>query len=195
MDYTTVDLVKLYGNLTQSGDDPLLANLITGYSAQADEFCHQVFGQATYTNRVLTAVIDRDGVLMCYPPVPTMSSPTVFSWRYGSRSTWTDVTLSLLDVETRDSGCVVRVLDSDYGIYRGQRVQVKLSFTGGYADVNSLPADFELAFRRLVWWGYKLREAPLGKTAIPALGEIVIPPSNWPRDIREALRPYVRQVT
>lgn len=194
MDYTSVDLVKLYGNVTQASDDTLLAGLVSAYSAQVDEFCHQVFGQATYTNRVVTAVIDADGVLTCYPPVPTMSSPTAFAYRYGRAATWLDISLSLLDVEPRDSGCVVRVLERDFRAFRGQRVQTRLSFTGGYADVNALPKDFELAVRRLIWWGYKLREAPLGKTALPALGEIVIPPSGWPRDIKEALRPYVRYI-
>lgn len=192
MDYTSTANVKTYGNVTGSGDDALIDGLVTAYSAQVDAYCHQVFGQATYTDQVLPAHIDRDGVMKCYPAVPTMTTPTAFSWRYGRSSTYTTIEASKLDVEERPSGCLVRVLDADYRVYRGRRPFVKLSYTGGWANLAAVPADFEMAARRLVWWAYKLREAPMGKTAMPGLGQVIIPPSGWPRDVREAFRPYVR---
>lgn len=193
MDYTSSTLVAAYGNM-QNPDTDRLDGMVTAYSAGVDKFCHQVFGQATYTDQVRPGHIDRDGVLMCYAPVPTMAAPTAFRWRYGRIATYTPITLSLLDVEERRDGCLVRVLDSDYRDYRGQRLQVSLSYVGGWADLNAVPADFEMAVRRLVWWAYKLPEAPMNKTAMPALGQVVIPPSGWPRDVREALRPYVRYI-
>lgn len=192
MDYTTVALVKLYGNVTQAGDDALLANLVAAYSAQVDKFCNQFFSQAIHTNQIRPGQIDRDGVLFCIAPVPTMSMPVAFAWRYGRVSTYVDISLSLLDIEERRDGCVVHVLNSDYRDYRGQRLQARLSYTGGWANLEAVPADFELAVRRLVWWAYKLREAPMQTTAMPALGQVVIAPSGWPKDVREALRPYVR---
>lgn len=193
MDYTTADLVKLQGDVAQDTDDVLLTKLVTGYSRQVDGVVHQVFGTAVYADQVQPAHIDRDGVLMVYPPVPTLAAPTAFAWRYGNRSTWLDIALSLLEVEARPAGAVVRVLDSDYSDYRGQRVMVRMSYTGGYATIADLPADFELSVRQLVWWGYKLREAPMHKTAIPALGEVVVPSDKWPGYIRQGLRPFVRR--
>ena len=195
MNYTTLDLIKSYGgNVTGIVDDTLIQDtLIPGYSAQVDEYCHQYFGAATYADQVLPAHIDRDGVMVCYPPVPTLTAPTAVAWRYGRLSSWVDIDASMADVEPRQAGAIVRILDRDYGEYRGRRVQMRLSYSGGYADTDSLPRDFLTACTRLVWWAYKLREAPLSKTAMPGLGQVVIPPSGWPGDVRDALRPYVRR--
>ena len=192
MDYTSVPLVKDYGNTDGTANDDVLTDLVTGYSDQVDTYCRQNFSQATYTDWIGRGTVDRDGVLMVYPPVPTLSTPTAAAHRYGPLATWTDITLSLLDVEPNNHGSIVRVLGSDFGIYRNQRLQVRLTFSGGWADLDAVPADFELAVRRLVWWGYKLREAPMNKTAMPALGQVVIPPSGWPKDIADALKPYRR---
>ncbi len=192
MDYTTTALVKQYGNTTGTADDALLPDLVTGYSRQVDAYCRQSFGYAAYTDWIGRGSVDRDGVLMVYPPVPTLATPTAAAFRAGNLATWTDLTLSQLDVETANHGSIVRLLGSDYTTYRNHRLQVRLTFTGGWADLDAVPADFELAVRRLVWWGYKLREAPMSKTAMPALGQVVIPPSGWPKDIADAFKPYRR---
>jgi len=192
MDYTTVENVKAYGNTIGQADDPAIADLVTGYSSQVDAYCHQVFGLATYTGWIGRGTVDRDGVLLAYPPVPTLSTPTAAAYRYGSLATWADITLSLLDVQTANHGSIVRVLGSDFGVYRNQRLQVRFTFSGGWATFDAIPDDFEIAMRRLVWWGYKLREAPMNKTAMPALGQVVIPPSGWPKDITDAFKPYRR---
>ena len=192
MDYTSPELVKRYGNTNGAGDDDVLADLVTGYSGQVDTYCRQNFSQATYTDWIGRGTVDRDGVLMVYPPVPTLSVPTAAALRVGNVATWTDISVSLLDVESANHGAIVRVLGSDFGAYRNRRLQIKLTFTGGWADPDAIPDDFELAVRRLVWWGYKLREAPMNKTAMPALGQVVIPPSGWPKDVCESFKPYRR---
>lgn len=189
--YTTVSRVVAYGSVESVADDVLLNQLIEAYSRQIDRYCAVNFGQATYVSQERTGHVDRDGVLFCYAPVPTMTTPTAFEWRYG-RIKYTAVSPSFLDVEERRNGCVVRVLGSDYVAYRGQRIKVRMSYTGGWADLDAVPGDFEMLARRLIWWAYKLREAPIGMTAIPSLGQLVIPPSGWPGDVRDGLRDYVR---
>lgn len=192
MRYTTVALVVAYGGVESVADDALLTSLIEAYSRQIDRYCGVEFGPATYANQERPGHVDRDGVLFCYAPAPTMTTPTAFEWRYGRFSQYMAVSPSSLDVEERRNGCVVRVLDGDYGAYRGQRIKVRMSYSGGWADQAAVPADFEMAARRLVWWAYKLREAPIGVTAMPSLGQLSIPPSGWPRDVRDALADYVR---
>lgn len=158
-DYTSLALIKSYGNQTGTVNDTLLTDtLMPGYSRQIDRFCQQELSIATYSSQVMAGVVDNDGVMTCYPAVPTMTTPTAFSWRYGRSSTWQTVETSSLDVEIRRFGCVCRVLDRCFGGCRGQRISVRLSYTGGYADLASFPDDLVVAATRLTWWGYKLRD-------------------------------------
>jgi hypothetical protein len=169
------------------------ASLVTGMSRAIDTYCSQNFSLTTYTLEVHRAVIDMDGVLTCYPNVPTMTTPTAGDWRLGKSSSWSALSPANLDVEINPFGCVVRNVNSNLLAYRGARVEMRLSYTGGYADLASLPSDFEWAMRGLCWWAYQKRSAPNDTTAIPDLGVLIIP-GNWPPHIKAAFRPYTRQV-
>lgn len=197
-DYTMPAAVFAYGNSAGIATDPVdesavMAELVTGYSRAIDQYCNQAFSADAYTNQELRAVVDVEGVMTCYPKVPVMSTPSAASYRRGSSSSWVDLSASALDVEENTFGCVVRTLDQDFSGQRGQRLLMRLSYTGGYADLAALPSDFEWAMRALCWWAYQKRSAPADKTAIPEMG-IVIVPSNWPPHIKGMFKPYVRQV-
>ena len=197
-DYTTAANVFAYGNSAGTATDPVneatvMAGLITGMSRAIDQYCNQVFYTNAYTDEVLRAVVDVEGVLTCYPAVPTMSAPTAASYRRGASSSWVSLDTTLLDVEQNTFGCVVRTLDQTFLTLRGTRLQMRLTFTGGWANLAAVPSDFEWAMRALCWWAYQKRSAPIDATAIPEFGQLIIP-SNWPGHIKQMFRNYLRQV-
>lgn len=197
-DYTIPQRCFDYGGSSGNGTDPvnepaLMGQLVTGMSRALDQYCNQVLYAQTVSSEVLRAVVDAEGVLTCYPAVPTMAQPTAAAWRRARSATWNTLDAALLDVEQNTFGCVVRTLDQSHLAERGERLQVRLSYVGGYADLAALPADLEWNVRRLCWWAYQKRSAPMEKTAIPELGVLIVP-SGWPPDVKAALRSYVRQV-
>lgn len=197
-DYTTPTNVFNYLNSAGSATDPVneateMQRLVTGMSRAIDTYCNQAFSTATYTNEALRAVVDVEGVLTCYPAVPTMSTPTAAAWRQGRSSTWNTLDTAQLDTEENTFGCVVRTLDQNFSKWRGARLQMRLSFTGGWANLAAVPSDFSWAMDALCAWAYQKRTAPIDRAASPEFGVIIIP-SNWPGHIKQMFRNYVKQV-
>jgi hypothetical protein len=196
-DYTTSAAVFAYGASAGASTDPVneatvMAGLITGMSRAIDAYCNQAFSAQAYADQALRAVVDQEGVLTCYPPVPTMAQPTAASYRRGASSSWVSLDAALLDVEDNAFGCVVRTLDQSFLSMRGGRLLMRLSYTGGWANLAAVPGDFEWAMRALSWWAYQKRTAPTDPT-VTEFGQLVVP-GNWPPHIKGMFRNYVRQV-
>lgn len=195
--YTTTDNVFTMGNVLapSAAERSLMDTLVVAVSRQIDTYLNQVFAQQTYTSQVYRAQIDTDGVLQCWPACPTMQAPTAIAWKRAFDTTWTDISSSAItEIDESSSGCQFRVLSPNLASYRGARVQLRLTFTGGWADLSAVPPDFEYAARRAVWIEYKKREqGDMGKTAIPDLG-IVILPASWPADLKRMFATYQRVV-
>lgn len=194
--YTTPELIKTYLDTSGSADDALLATCAEAVSRAIDSYCLQTFSAQTLTDAVLRGQIDRDGLLRCWPDAPTMSAPSAAAYRIGASVSWQSLSTdpSYWDIEQRPSGATVRVLGVSLGQWRGQRVQLKLSYTSGYADRTALPAD-------LAWYAtlaaaseYKKREAAGGdQVAIPSLGTVTTP-RDWPPHVTRGLAAYVREL-
>ncbi|MBK9711560.1 MAG: hypothetical protein IPO81_09590 [Kouleothrix sp.] len=193
--YTTVDALKKYVDTLGTADDELLADVVTGVSRAVDRWCGQAFVLATYTDQVLTAQIDVDGVLTCWPAVPTMGVPSAASYRVRPAQTWIALDVANLDVEAAPSGCVVRCLSPNIAGYRGRALQMRLSYIGGYASRDALPSDFVWAVRQACAAEYKAREAAGGADVSTAPdGSVITPPQDWPRRVTRALGRYVRHI-
>jgi len=197
-DYTTPTNVFAYLNSAGNGTDPVneateMQRLVTGMSRAIDTWCNQAFSVATYSGQELRAVVDVEGVLTCYPAVPTMSAPTAVAYRQARSSSWVELSAAQLDVEENTAGCVVRTLDQNFSQWRGGRLQMRLSYTGGYANLAALPSDFTWAMDALCGWAYQKRSAPIDATAAPAFGQLYIP-SNWPGHIKQMFSTYKRWV-
>lgn len=195
-DYCTASEAFAYGGSAGNGTDPIneaavMAEVVTAASRAIDRYCHQSFSTETYTDQRLRARIDQDGVLTCYPPVPTLTTPTAAAYRVGNALTWTALDLSSIDIETHPHGSVVRFLTPNLVAYRTQRSYVQLSYTGGYANRAALPDDLAWAARAVAWYEYQRRSAPLDQTAMPSMGIVVIP-GDWPRHITSKLTDYVK---
>jgi hypothetical protein len=194
--YTTTALVlsMLASVNAKPAEAALLDGIVAAVSRQIDQSYNQIFAGQTYTNTVLRAQIDPDGILQCWPACPTMSAPTAIAWKRASDVAWNDISGASIEVEQSNSGCQVRVLNPNLGLYRGARVQMRLTFTGGWATLGDVPSDFELGVRRACVIEYKKRDlADMGKTAIPALG-VVTTPSAWPADLKRVFESYRRVV-
>ena len=172
MDFTTLENVKLYSDMQGAKDDALVKQLITGYSAHIENECNQTLGQTTFTNQIVDAFVDPDGLLVCYLHVPVIQSFTGAGWRRSTASPqggYLPLDPTNVDIDARPHGTSVRFFPA-LGSLKGHRIKLQLSYTGGYSGLNTgaypIPADLELAARRLTWWGYKKKDAALDRTAI-----------------------------
>jgi len=190
-DYTTLASVKTLGPITGTADDALLASIITAYSREVDKVCRQVFSQTTYTDAIYPAKVDAHGLLNVWLPVPTVTLSAA-AYRDIRVETWN--TLQTTDAYTEDRiyGAWVLFRAPLLPGLRAARVQAQLTYTGGWANLAAVPADFELLVRRLVWWAYKKKDAPVEKIGMPDMG-ILITPTDWPADIRRGLDYYTRK--
>jgi hypothetical protein len=124
-----------------------------------------------------------------------MTAFTALAWKRTSDVAWNDAQRRrqrwrrAIEQQRRQAARAVAQLLG----YRGSRVQMRLSYTGGWADAN-IPQDFAWYVQRLCWVEFKKREtAEVGKTAIPEMG-IVIVPQAWPTDVKAGLSSYRRVV-
>lgn len=197
-DYTTPANVFAYLNSAGTGNDPInetaeMQRLVTGMSRAVDQWCNQAFSITSYSAQELRAVVDVEGTLTCYPPVPTMSAPTLADYRQARSSSWVSLGTALIDVEENTFGCVVRTLDQNFSQWRGARLHMRLTYTGGYANLAALPSDLSWAMDALCGWAYQKRSGPIDATAAPAFGQLFLP-SNWPGHIKTMLSNYRRWV-
>lgn len=195
--YTTLNLIKQYGDAIATKDDALITGLITVFSTAIERNISQRFSANTVihygTNNYYSAVIDRDGMLTFYPDINPINTVTALQYRirgtgFGANN-WAYIDPTQLDINNQDSGPVVRCGYPDFSSFRNLNVQVQVNLAGGYTDASTLPPDLEFACRRLVWWAYKQKSAPMDRTAIPELGQIIIP-GSWPSDVKTLLDPF-----
>lgn len=197
-DYCTAVEAFNYGGSAGEGTDPVneldeMAAIVTSVSRAIDRRCLVTFYEDTYTDQRLRGKIDRDGVLTVALPTPAVSSLAGVSYQIGASLTWEAVDLSGADTEEHPNGCILRILNAGLLNYRGQRISIQASYTGGWADRDSLPDDFRLLARGAAWYEYQRRFAPQDKTSNPAMG-IVVVPGDWPKHLRAILAVYTRQV-
>lgn len=207
-DYTTIADVKQYNNSNQTTNDALLAELITAMSREIDAFINQGLAETTLANATYNAVIDGDGLLTCYPPFNQVNSVTSFAWKMPFELAYNSLSTTMVEIENQPNGSIVRYLDPSFICYRQSvkgRLKIQLSGDAGYPvstvvssgsnisqQVAQVPKEIQLACNRLVVW--KLKQKSAGdndqKTAMPALGQVIIPMS-WPVDVSRTLSQYV----
>lgn len=196
MDYSSPTNVFNYGQVVSPtpAAQALMAVIVTETSRVIDEECSMNFGPQTQVNQVVRPQIDPDNLLTAWLPVPTINTVSALSWKLGTTTQWTAISdLTQVETENRNDGSVLRLITPTFQQYRGNRIQARVSYTSGWANLTAVPADFEFLTRRLCWWEYKKIDAPMDKTAMPALG-VVIVPQGWPQELRRRLRPYTRNI-
>lgn len=195
-DYTTVAEVKSYvDSQGTADDDTLLPDLVTGVSRGIDRACRQVFyAQSLVDDTSTRAIVDRDGILVCFPATPLITAVTAASYRIAPSTSWQAIDVATADAENHHSGAILRFPSVALGMYRDRRIQLKLTMTCGYADRAALPDDLAWYARLAAAAEYVKRAAAGGdQTALPALG-VVVTPRDWPPNVVRGLAPFVRHV-
>ncbi|MEJ5201557.1 MAG: phage head-tail connector protein [Anaerolineales bacterium] len=189
-DYTDLSSVKLALGSAQTTDDALLASLITQASRAIDRYCaghlnsDDYFVRAAVTDAVLTGIVAHDGWLYCWPRKPIVESVTALAYRDFGDKTWQDVDIAKwVTVE----GYTVKT----GGFLTPRRVQVKISFTGGF---NPLPDDLVNAATLLSVRFYREVKSGLGDSiGVAELGTLTYTKA-LPARVIEMLKPYKRVV-
>ena len=206
--YTNFAQVKLYGSLDTANDSPIITQQITEASRQFDRKTRQNLGTANYVQASVFSVLAANGDLICYPNCPAIGVITAARWAFPSSvPAWVDVAapvLAGLQSVNNSRGCVVgfpgfaSAVGLSAGLSGAGVIMLQLTFVGGYSAWGTVavlgiappvPDDLEGACKRLVWWTYKKRDAPMDKTAIPELG-IVTVPGGWPGEVMDTLKQY-----
>lgn len=189
-DYCTVAEAKALLGAKETGDDTLLAVLVTRSSALVDSFTRRTFVERDET-RHFTVSEDTDGRLL-----------------YLDDDLLSVTTLTNGDAEVIASDYYVlrpRDLSPAYGIkllassgYYWTYVDdpedsITVMGSWGYCTAAARPADITQQTARLALWLYRQREAPFSKVGNTFTGEYEVP-VDLPGDIEAALKRYRKAV-
>jgi len=187
-DYTTLASVKRALGSGENADDALLTELIAQASRAIDRICAGVnhdnyFVRETLSDLVIQGRIASDGVLLCWPPKPIVESVSALAYRSSARENW--ITVDVTNVEINGYSVSFR------GINGNGKVQVKISFTGGF---NPLPDDLVNAATLLTVRLYKEVKTGLSDSiGVAELGMLQYTKA-LPERLVAMLKPYRRIV-
>ncbi len=182
MDYTTLASVKRALGSNENADDVLLAELITQASRTIDRCCagpDNYFARETLTDVIVNGFVSARGVLLCHLPKPVVAEVELFAYRD--------------DMEWKPVDGL-RIVISGYSISARVplgpgRVQVKVSFTGGF---DPLPDDLVNAATLLSVRFYREIKSGLGDAiGVAELGTLTYTKA-FPVRLVEMLKPYRR---
>lgn len=195
MDYTTVDLVKEALRISESGDDTLLARVVTAASRSVDRYCtgtgfdsDDYFALGTVTHEILSGYVDLEGRLIVWPRKPLINSVSSMEYRRTPLEAWVLVDSDRIEVSLSKVTTWVDIND------RKPRA-VRLTYVGGLAaEVGGLPADLVEAVTLLAARYYKEAEASLSDAiGVPELGTLMFTKA-MPIRVFKLLEPYKRVV-
>lgn len=198
MDYTTLARVKQEMHAEAPTDDAMITTLITAASRAIDRKCTGVtdpdaldyFATATVTGELLPGLVDKRGVIICYPHKPYIDGVSSFEYRERPFDEWTVVDVSRIEMDGLRVTAYPQVTS-----FSQRRVRVRIGYTGGLGlDVASLPADLVDAATILTIRYYREAEGGLSDAiGIAELASLVYTKA-WPVRVLDALQPYVRMV-
>lgn len=192
MAYCRVVELKEYLDITGSGDDGLLEDLIAAAQESIDIYCGRTFEASADTTRTFTVGEDTDGQMLYF-----------------------DADICAITTVTTDAdGAATVVPSSDYVTYPRNEtpyyaLKLKSSSThswdytddpadgvtvaGKWAYSTTAPADVAQACKRLAAYMYRQKDAQVfDVTAIPEAGVMTVP-QGIPADVARLLRPYIRR--
>lgn len=191
MDYTTTTDVFAYGDVSapSANQTAVMAEVITAVSRRIDKMCTMNFSYTTYTNTPFPVRVDKDGLLTFYVPSPTVTTLTSASLRIGNQAGVLSLDLTNAEIEPHDFGTKIMLFGQDFFRFRETTLKLKATCAGGWATLNAVPYDFNLAATQYTWFVFKKREAPMQTTAVPELGIITLPAAVQP-EIMDTFKRY-----
>lgn len=200
MDLTTLANVKLEARVKVSGDDTLLAMLITRASDAIGKYCAKsvsadssFFLKENVADEILSmpAVgMDAEGTIKCWPHKSRIHSVAKFEYRMSSLDSWHEVDLARVtpvsDIAVWVVGKVTR---------KSHLMQARLSYDGGLATtVATLPSDLQEAATVLTVRYYREAEGGLSDAIGLAETGSIIYSKAMPARVVQLLQPYIRPV-
>ncbi len=192
MDYTTTANVKTSFGIVETGDDALIASMVTRASRAIDRMCAGAATASdnylmleTITDEMPKAIVDGRGRLVVYPHKPVITGVTALAYRFHPREAWQ--TVDAADIIINDTRVIAwTALDR-------QPVEVRITYAGGLAaSPDALPADIIEAATVLAGRYYK--EAQAGVTDVVGVAELGVLKyaKATPVRVERLLRPYRR---
>lgn len=200
--YYSINDLKAIAGATTPAQDVYLQQALDWAEGEFEGMAGKQFDSQAVTNETpLRASVDRFGwlTLVAAQRGPVQSVQAI-SIRYAADNVWTALSWNATDnlilppADTsgppRAGGFTVRVKpDSGIRYFPDSDFMVRWSYTGGYATT---PERLKAVIGRLALWKYKLREAPLGRVSVPAMGITEMIPAV-PDDIRADIRVWTPQ--
>lgn len=188
--YCTVAQVKALISATESGDDALLAVLVTRASALVDQHTGRTFADRSET-RTFTPGTDTDGLTLLLDD-DLISITTLTN---GDGTVIAAASYKLLPLNHTPKHAIRLLASSGLSWTYTDDAEGAISVNGkwGYCLSASCPADVVQATARLALWLYRQREAPFSRVGNVMTGEYEVPVA-MPDDVQKMLQPYLRPV-
>jgi len=190
MAYCTTAQVKTYLSISGSGDDSLLADLISRAESLINRYTHRTFEAAADSDRTFDALRDVEGQVL-YLDEDLAAITTVTN----GDSANTVITSGQYTTEPRNTTpyYALRILDSSGLAWEyDSDPEDAITITGRWAYSTTAPTDIEHACIALTAWLYR-RRSSIGNDSDRALATgdgVVILPGRIPQDIKSVLDVY-----
>jgi hypothetical protein len=131
MNYTTLEKVKSVLGAEETTDDSLLETKIVEASRAIDvTICHadpDYFKAASVAGEITNGIITSDGAIVCWVKKAVVTSVTLFEYRLSPRTPWLTVEAAYCTISNKR-----QVTAWGSGSSRNVKVQIRLSYVGGY---------------------------------------------------------------
>lgn len=196
--YVTLADLKGIVDAKTSADDLFLQDALDWAEGEFEKLAGTQFNQSAEVNATpRRAFVDRYGwlTLVANERAP-LTAVTAVSVRFPWASTWQtlawDATNGIImppaDTAGPPSARAWKVMllptAPRLSMMAEGDLLVRWSYTGGYAQA---PARLRMIIERMAQWKYKLREAPLGRVSMPAMGVTEVIP-GLPDDLKADIR-------
>jgi hypothetical protein len=184
MAYITSAELKTYGGVSGSGDDTLLAALISAAQKAIDAHCHRSFEETSATRYYATTDRRRGQGLCLDADLLTVTTLT------NGESSVIPSTGYWLEPRNEPPYQMIR-LKSSYVWNFNTDGEISVAGTWGWSA--TAPDDIKQATKRLATYFYKQKDAQVfDVTAMPDAGVITVP-QGIPKDVLLLLEPYRRR--
>lgn len=185
MAYATIASLKSYINVTGSGDDALLGNLLDRATKAIESYCRRVFEAATASRYYDVTCIDGE---LLYLDDDLYSVTELLNGDADA----TEITSSYYWLLPRNEGPPYSQIKLKSSKSWDFTTDGEITVTGTWGYSTTPPDDIEHACLRLAAYYYKQRDAQVfDVTAQPQQGLITVP-KGIPEDVRQILDKYVR---
>ena len=201
--YISLPLYKAFFpvSVDGSGDDTLLQDSIEWAEGEFERMAGSQFNQQSLVNeQPQRAWVDRNNIVTLIAktvgPVTAVTSvqyliPRVTAWQTVTWDSANGIFVPSTDAPPRPEAWVVEIVPTSIMMQQvaADNIRFRWSYTGGYATT---PTQLQMILFRMAFWKYKLREAPLGKVAVPPMAITEVIP-DLPTDIKTDINLWRRQ--